>query len=371
MTHRECATPQIAHLVETNVDSHPEWLPRYLPEGRGRNAQHVGVRHLAPPGAYAPIPCWNSREHWLTFIVPTALAVHADLVRAHKVHPDTFKRWARVKSAYAHSNGRQCIVRPITLASVLQVCERTIERCNALARAIGIEAVVLTGRMLTQEERWTAYNAGSRQRGLATEVALTTTAPIRQAVTHVTPHRGTYVLQKKYGRYDLPHGLTAERSEAAPRLHPQKGMLRARRRATPAYQLAQDVIQQVPWLTQERPNRLAGALTRLTNCPTPWTGTDIATWLTHRDKRLSQPPLTTDRIRTRPAAVLAALLRDIDPITDHPALNHGPLTPTTPPPVHAKTCKHPDCDGTGWLTTIHTTPDGYNTIIRCPNWPKP
>ena len=363
LVHRECSSPEVAHLVESNVDSHPEWLPRWLPEGRGAAAQHVGIRELAPPGAYSQIPSWTSRHTWLSFIVPIAIATRRDVLRKHHCSPETLMRWARVKSAYASADGRRCIVTPRTLASVLQLDERTIQRYNACARALGLEVCVLTGRMLSMRERLHAYNMGSRQRGLASEVCFTIPSPVHTTVDRATPTRGTHFTRKTYVDPVFLPGLTAVRSEAAPRPRPPNGRAGRPRRATPGYQLAIDVIRHVPWLAQERPQRLAGALTRFATSPNPWSGADIARAIKTRDRRSGRPSITADRIVTVPAAVLAAVLRDLDPVVDQPALGDGPLVPRSAPRRHE--CADPDCDGNGWLRTLVTS-DGYDVAVRCP-----
>lgn len=64
-THRQCA-PEHARLVElacragrTNRDL----LPRRHQDDRGGVG---GLRTTAPDGAYAKIPAWLSRDHWLS-----------------------------------------------------------------------------------------------------------------------------------------------------------------------------------------------------------------------------------------------------------------------------------------------------------------
>ena len=357
-SHR-AATPQTAAYVLAHAMDRPDLLPRRLPEGRGKAFAHVGVRVDAPAGAYSRIPVWRSRDHWVTVTVAVAIALHRDVLARHGVAPDSLRRWARAKSGYAWDNGRRCVVRPDTLASVLGLHERQVQRLNACARELHLEVVVMTGRMLTQLERWQAYDRGSRQRGLATETALTIPPDQRGLVDHVTPPRGGYVTRKSSGESVVLHGLPAGTSEAATRPRPEKGS----RRGSPAWRLACDVTRHVPWLAREAPQRLVAALTRYVTCPEPWTGRDVAAAITTRDRRLMQPAITTDRITTRPAAVLAAILRDLDPILDHPALTEGPLVP-----LAAVACGHPSCDGHGWLRGLVEV-EGYDVALKCPRCP--
>lgn len=353
------ADPRIAEMLLNLALERPDLLPRRLPEGRGRAYGHVGVRVDPPPGAYARIPVWRDRRHWATITVAIAIAQHRDVLARHHVSPEMLRRWARAKSGWAWSNGRRCVVRPDTLASVLTCSPRQVQRTNACARELGLEVVVLRGRMLTQAERWQAYDRGSRQRGLATETALTVPRDQISPVDHVTPPRGEPETTKRNCLLGFPHGLTAGSTEAATRPRPQKG----RRKGSPSWVLAVDVTRNVPWLRRETPHRLVGVLARYVNCPQRWTGADIAAALNARDRRLQQPTMTEAVIRTRPAVLLAAALQDIHPVVDHPSLQDGPLIPQAP-----VSCGHPACDGHGWLRGV-VDDDGYESVVKCPRCP--
>lgn len=354
LSHRACA-PEDAPAVERDAEAHPEWLPRRHPEARGRGNEHVGYRHAAPAGAYVRIAVWRSRDHWLAFTVPITIGLHPAVLAKHGVSADLLRRWARLKSLYAWSNGRRCIVRPDTLASVLGVSERQVQRCNQAARELGLEVVVVPGRMLTLDERAQAYHAGSRQRGLASEVALTIPREQHGAVDHVTPPRGSYLSKKSQVDLLPLDRLTAGKKEAAPRPRPQR---RRRPGPGPGFRLAQQAITTVRWLHNETPHRIAGALKRFADAG--WTGVHIAQALAAQDARLGRGTLSADRIKTRPAVVLAAKLRELDPVTDHPGLSHGPLVAL--PPV---SCGHPACDGRGWLRELVDV-SGYSTALKCP-----
>jgi hypothetical protein len=83
--------------------------------------------------------------------VPVAIAMHRDVLTRH----------------HAWDNGRRCVVKPGTLASVISLSKRQTQLLNQAARELGLEVVVQRGRMLTQLGRWEAYDNGSRQRGPA------------------------------------------------------------------------------------------------------------------------------------------------------------------------------------------------------------
>lgn len=360
-THRRCA-PEHAGQVRQLCVSDRSVLPRWHQDDRGRSDAHRGIHVAAPDGAYSRIACWRSREHWLTWVVPAAIGLHRDVLRRRHVDPDTFRTWATVKSGYAHAGtGRCCVVRPDTLASVMDMSERTVQRCTAAAREMGLEVVVLAGRMLTFPEVAHARRYGSRQRGLSTEVALTNPQVIGLLVDHVTPTRGRRVPNQTSPSTGVPHGLTAEQKGAAPpRPDPKEPH---RKRSSPAgWCLAQELARSVPWLATEHPARLAPALTRFAACRRPWQAADIVIAIADHTARLGAGQIRPEAIRTRPAALLAAILRHLDPITDHPALIADPFSDPAPEP-----CGDPDCDH-GWITQTRPE-DGHEALRACPRCP--
>ncbi len=368
-THRRCA-PEHAGQVRQLCRSDRSVLPRWHQDDRGRSDAHRGVHVAAPDGAYSRIPVWRGREHWLTWVVPTAIAMHRDILRKHGVSPDTFRAWAVVKSGYAHAGtGRRCVVRPDTLASVLDVCERTVQRCTAAAREMGLEVVVLTGRMLTFAECAHARRAGSRQRGLSTEVALTFSQVIRRIVDSVTPTRGRRLPHQTSLLTGTPDGLAAEQKGAAPPHSDNQAWPRARCRP-PGWSLAAELARSVPWLAGEGPSRLAPALSRFATCERPWQAADVAAAIAGHTARIGAGPIRPETIRTRPAALLAAILRKLDPVEDHPGLGEDGFGPSTAaeatPAARPQPCGQPGCDH-GWTTTVRT--DGRPGVAPCPTCP--
>lgn len=368
-THRRCA-PEHAGQVRRLCRSDRSVLPRWHQDDRGPADAHRGVHVSAPDGAYSRVEVWRSREHWLTWVVPAAIGVHREILKRHHVDPDTFRAWALVKSGYADTRtGRRCVVRPDTLASVMGVCERTVQRCTAAAREMGLEVVVLAGRMLTFSECARARRAGSRQRGLSTEVALTIPQASRGLVDRVTPTRGKRLPPQTSPSPGVPDGLTAEQRGAASPRHYHQGR-RARGRP-PGWSLAVELVRSVPWLAGEGPSRLAPTLTRFVTCERPWQAADVAAAIAGHTARVGAGPIRADTIRTRPAALLAAILRQLDPDIDHPGLGEdgfamtpaADATSTAPAP---QPCGAPGCDH-GWLTA--TRPDGRPGLAPCPTCP--
>lgn len=353
LAHRRCDVEHAATVRRLCVKDR-EVLPRWHQDDRGPANAHRGVHVVAPEGAYASVPVWSGRDHWLAFVVPVAIATHCDLMRQAGISADMFRAWAAVKSGYAQARtGRRCITRPDTVASVMGVTARHVERCNAVARTIGLEVVILAGRMLTLEESTGARRRGSRQRGLSTEVALTVPTALRSAVDSVTPTSGRTTTRKSHRRFPSSHGLAADKKEAAPPPRLQEAVRRRRR----ARQLASELVRIVPWLRSERPGRLAPALSRFATAEPPWSAQDVAATIGTHTLQTGRGEIREERIRTRPAVLLASILRGIDVEGDNPGLA-GSFDPAPPVP-----CDRPDCDGHGWIELE----DGK--VAKCPACP--
>ncbi|TWD13043.1 hypothetical protein [Marihabitans asiaticum] len=317
------------------------------------------MHYETPAGAYAGVAAWRSREHWLAWVVPVAIAAHPEL-RAGLVSEDLLRRYLVVRSGYAHRRtGRGATVRPDTLASVLGVTKRQVQNCARVSRAIGLEVVIQRGRMLTWAERMEAWRSGSHQRGLATEVAFTTPSGLGKTPGEIfTPPRRTKSSSKTHLTPPSPDAARGEKKDAAPPRPPRRGA--ARRRA--GTQLGAELVKIVPWLRQEAPRRLGPALARFATAPTPWSPQDVVLALADLAKRRGQiAPLTADRIATRPAVVLAGLLRHLDVEADHPS--HTPFVD----PATLKPCRRTDCDGHGWVTISDGR--GRHVVAKCPDCP--
>lgn len=355
--HRTCA-PEHRDIVLRECLRDRSVLPRYHQEDRGRANAVRGIHVAAPEGAYARIPVWTSRAHWLQIVVPAVLAANEPLRKKMRVSAELVHQWARVKSGYAEARtGRRCIVRPMTLASVLGVTERHVERLNAFARKVGLEKVVLEGRMLNVDEVVHCRQRGSRQRGLATEVALAAPSNLFPQEMNcdpswVTPSSGTDASLNTNCKTSSLHGLTAKKKEPAPPARRQK---RPRSRH-PAMKLARELSTKLAWLSGEQPGRLAPALTRF--AAAGWTADDVIIALADADKRRQIASPTAATIRTRPAIVLASILRQLDTDTDQPSKYD---------PEVVMPCNHPDCDGHGWRSTWDE--QGNESVHRCPTCP--
>lgn len=386
LTSRECP-PGLGPWVQRRCLRDPSLLPRRHQADRHRRRRGgdpIGIHYATPVEAYAGIAAWVSREHFLDVVVDEALAADPDVRQRRRpgepkvlVSEDLLRRYLRVRTGYAHARtGRGAIVRPDTLASVLGVTPRAVKYAQLVARRLGVEVVVQTGRMLSWAERMAARRSGSHQRGLATEVAFTIPETVhrRLARRHLLPadasRRGGRFHPSKRSKTspqtDLflhsPDAARGEKKEAASppprRRGPSRRMIAGRR-------LAGDLLRVLPWLAGESPGRLAPALCRFAAADVPWSAADIALALLDLARRRGiTAPLTADRIRTRPAVVLARLLERLDAEADHPSAR---AFPTDAEVAALKPCRRMDCDGHGWLSI--TDGRGREVAARCPDCP--
>lgn len=294
-------------VAETNRDVLPRW---------GVNSP---IRcHPVDPGAYSGTISWTSRQHYLTVVVPAAIAANADILARHRVAGDTLLRWARVKSLYAQEahSGRQVIVRPDTLAGLLQCSERTVQRCNAAARQIGLELVITPGRMLSEIEVYAARKQGSPQRGLSTVTAFVIPHQFRSLVDRVTPTRGRSVSASVTDLTTFKPRTA--RSQGAP-LRSAPPQRKKKSGQPPGWHLAAALTQQVIFLKRCPPGRIAGQLSRFTRCPHRWTATQIMRAMDHINVRLNYTAPV--RAKTTPWGLLAWYLGQIDEIADAPGFS--------------------------------------------------
>jgi len=306
------------------------------------------VHEYAPPGSYASVRAWHGRAHYLSTIVPVALRMHEDELRG-LVSLDLMRRYFTVATGYVQDQrtGRRCIVRPDTIASVLGITKRAVQLCRRVARQIGLEVVIRCGRMLNLAECTAARRRGSNQRGLSTEVAYTIPLEIPRELWIFTPTRGT-------PRTRQPHLIThylsaasgAKVDAASPRQPEQR-----RPRCPEGRGLAIQLVRRLPWLTTERPGRLAPPLQRFAVAGWDADGLLLQLHAAARRQGRTLDRLTADQIRTRPAILLAGLLRGLDPEADHP----------DPPDLHpVGPCTRAECVH-GWIDL----PDG--TAAKCPD----
>src|SRR5699024_1999194 len=153
-----------------------------------------------------------------------------------------------------------------------------VKRCNAAARELGLEVCVLKGRMLTYDESTACRTRGSKQRGLSSEVALTTPAwaealiqqaraERKQAQTEAAPVDSD-TPTTAYSRHPFPHqrithpgAARGAKADGAPRRQ------RHKKGASQVFKLARGLTRVVPWLHGTAPQRILGAVKPFARAP--------------------------------------------------------------------------------------------------------
>lgn len=293
--------------------------------------------HGADPGQYSGTIGWTSREHYLEHVVPAAIAAHGDVLAQHHVSPEVFASWAAAKSLYAQErrSGRRVVVRPVTLAGLMQCAKRTVQRCQAAARAIGLEVVITPGRMLSEIEVYAARRKGSPQRGLSTVTAFVVPAELRHVVERVTPTSGEALSDSVTDLSTFKR--RSARSKGAPLRsappRPRSGAPSKPRwnRSGPAWDLAVALTKQVIFLHRCPPGRIVGQLQRFTDPKRTggmrWTTTRVLEAMELVNRRLGYAAPV--QAKTAPWGLLAWYLGQIDPFADHPG-NDQPLIRSVP-----------------------------------------
>lgn len=343
----------------------------HQPRGSGISAGDV------PAHVRAVLPTWGSRRAYLRLIKRVAKRPECHrLCRQLGLAVDTFVHVMTAAAIAADGSTGMLWASQHVVAAAVNRQDKVVQRALRVAAACCLATEVYRGRELGKEERLTLVEQHGRhpQRGIPSGWQLAFIPP-RTAARFSTASPGRFCSVQPF--VHLPpeggHGLhthhiwttlcaeNGEQNDAASRRQqPRLG----RRHDPGAYSLARQLIRAVPWLAGERPGRLAGALTRFATCSPAWTAPMIVAEIDTAVRRRGHDParLTADRIRTRPAVVLAAILRDVHEVADHHHPTHGgwaaaEYVDTRP------VCDRDDCDH-GWLTT--TDPDtGWSTTI----WP--
>lgn len=356
-----------------------------------------------PRRARRRLPVWSSRSSYIDLV--QALAGTPELRAACRRHEIAVTTWCAVMtSAAMHADGGTGELRA-EKAVVAADCSReakTVQRSLAIAAEFGIALELYRGRELGRDERMALAAEFGRhpQRGIPSVWQLAYIPPtISRRFTRLTRHHaGRWIIY--LGSHaaavatDSPglrppsplgaafrvtnlqllnlHGhrpaASGRRKDAAsPRPSPRKRADPRRRAATA--RLAAQVAAGLPWLAGEPLSRLTPALMRFATANTPWTGADVLAALADQALRRGHRLVDLDPhlIQTRPAVVLAGLLRDLDVEADHPGLaeldamrRHG--EPDTHYTHYTQHIPPHECDQ-GWVTVVDE--HGHEAVARC------
>lgn len=158
------------------------WVPRAVAgAGTGRcaccraarAAKGTARRLVLPPGTYASVPGWVSRDYWLRVALPTAIARGRDVLRRHHVAPETLARVLAVHARHADDDTGRAVTVSVEHVLIEVGCsERTVQRARAAARELGIAVEVFRGRHMYLTEAMAAHAHGSKQRRFVSVYAL-------------------------------------------------------------------------------------------------------------------------------------------------------------------------------------------------------
>lgn len=299
-----------------------EALPRWNPDGIRNNDLELAVVNAV----YQATARWRGMDHWLSVVIPRALEANPDVL-AGRVRRERFIAIMHAHALYARKDGRDCIVRPDTIAALVGCSERSVQYARAAAKRLGIIIEALPGRMLDLGERLQARDRGSRQRGLSAVLALVIPADIDPRVEPVdnppventprvrphsftcTPSRGPRSSLSRHV-YSVPSPAWRPGTKVgAPRRVNQPA------RPGTATSFAQHLARHVPWLRTTPAQRLAALVRPFMSGPFPWQPAELASAM-----RICRPFPPATSIIHAPISLLAWYLRQLDP-TDSPARN--------------------------------------------------
>ena len=374
-----------------------------LPAARASTARAIAARAhrpAAPPSsgigpgslprkARRHLPAWASRRTYVDLV--QALAVTPELQAACRQHEIAVTTWvAAMTAAAAHAESSTGELRAdqVTVAADCSRSAKIVQRALAIAARFGIAMELYRGRELGRDERLALVQefGNHPQRGIPSVWQLAYIPPrIAVHFTRLTRRlAGRWVIylddprDESQGFVHLPplgqffsithlqfinlqrQSTTASARRtgaAAPRPAPRKRV--DPQRQAQATRLAAGMVSKLPWLAGEPLSRLTPALMRFATGTTPWTASDVLLALRDQAQRRGQHlgDLSGCQIRTRPAVVLAGLLRELDVEADHPGIGFYSPAPTDPVVLPEHECDH------GWVTT--TTTDGHTVAERC------
>lgn len=265
--------------------------------------------------------CWSSRGVFVKVYVPQRLAMPdaPAILREEGVDPDTFKRWVEAETGYADKRtGRGVMVRPHTVRTLMQVHVRTVQRCRAAARRLGLYATIYTGRMLKIEEVWPLRGQGSPQRGETAESAFVIPKCLRRLWTMSYLPSGLAKGQiPSEGNPQLTLSPKGKKEQTSSALN-----VKERLRGRPGWKLACEVIERLSWACEAHPREFVGLLHRFATAARPWTVDDVLRHIEVVDRRRGWTTIRFASELTAPAyGMLNKYLRDAHEENDHPRLD--------------------------------------------------
>jgi hypothetical protein len=271
-------------------------------------------------GAYGPIPAWTSGNAWFDELMDVlATAAGEELRRRARVARDTLLQIARADWLSADAGtGRGVTTAHETVAVMLGMSSKTVQRGRRLMEALGFAVTVAEGRYLTVAEREAAHELhGGRQVRAASVRALTMPKPAAVENVHL-PRRGPSLKKPPFKRSSLRRASAKLEVATRPRHQRGRGFVRKTHdegpRSLAAQQLAGRLVARMPWLSRERHiGHVCSMIDRAGIDPAGWTVDGLLRRIEDRNRALGQTVLDP-AVQRDPLAYFGWLLRrSIDP----------------------------------------------------------
>ena len=263
--------------------------------------------------------------------VDSALRENPDVCRKHHAAPDTVRTLARALAHFADkATGRDCRPTNERLMELCQFSLSTLKRTRRVLKDLGLVVELISGRsFMNYKERMAAWRRGSSHRRIAATFALCSrrgrpSNPVKKrpasapAVDRDPPPRS------RRERRDLTLSKTHLRrqtetsDEVALRAPSPTSKGRGRSGHDPASRrLAEAVRRRLTWLSAVSAARMTPTLHRFAQAG--WTPRDVERMVD--DRRAARGWNVIPRDLRQPAAYLAGLLRDVDPLDRPGALD--------------------------------------------------
>ncbi len=350
--------PTVDHPAHFQQDSFKDLRPRHATAGayavmpvmhpvrrvtarrlaaRSQRVYVPGVRVQAgdpPRRVRRALPRWSCRATYLALVQSVAVTPEcAQVCRRHNIAVATWVAAMTAAAIRADTASGSCRASYEAIATAIARGTKQVQRAFVVARHFGLALEVYRARELSPLERREMRQQAGTSKNLqagTTQIWQLAWVPSATAARFSTPCPGRFTMYVSkvhllpLGRVRGHHDLTFTHlcalkgtTEPASRARPT----RKRRRADPrAVSLAADMVRRLPWLAGESLGRLAPALHRFATANTPWNAIDVIGALGDHATRTGRTlsALDTAVIRTRPAGLLAGLLRGLDEVTDYP-----------------------------------------------------
>ena len=295
-------------------------------------SRRVSAGITPDPGATSTLPAWWSATDWIEGDVDAALRENPDVCRKHHAAPDTVRTLARALAHFAdRATGRDCRPTNERLMELCQFSLSTLKRTRRVLKELGLVVELIRGRsFMRYAERMAAWRRGSSHRRIAATFALCS-RPGHRAPTAVDNRPAAApavdrdppspsLTERGYLKLRSTHlRRQTETSDevGAPRRAPTKEVRRRAGHDPASRRLAEATRRRLGWLSGVSARRLTPTLHRFAQAG--WTARDVERTVDDRRAALGWRVIPANL--RQPAAYLAKLLREVDPLDRPGALD--------------------------------------------------